>query len=123
MHELSIAESLIQVASEYARENAAERIVSVTIRVGALSCVHQSALEFSFEVVAQGTMLEGARLHYVEVPVSVYCGTCELESPLPGIQDLRCPNCGVACGDLRSGRELDIESIEIIQGANQKVSG
>lgn len=117
MHELSIANSLVEIASEHARANGGQRILAITVRVGALSCVHKSALEFSFDLVTQGTMLEGAQLKWLDVPVTVFCPTCEREVELPGIQRFRCPECDTPSGDIRSGRELDLETIEICQQA------
>jgi hydrogenase nickel incorporation protein HypA/HybF len=121
MHELSIANSLVDVATEHARANGAERILSVTVRVGALSCVHKSALEFSFELVSQGTMLEGASLQIIDVPVAVFCETCQREVELAEIQRFRCPDCDTPSADIRRGRELDIATIEIPQLAPSEV--
>jgi hypothetical protein len=36
------------------------------------------------------------------------------EVDLPGIQSLACPACGTTSGDIRAGRELDLESLEIL---------
>jgi hydrogenase nickel incorporation protein HypA/HybF len=59
MHELSIAESVVGIASRHA---AGRRVYKVELRVGHLRQVVPSALEFAFELVAQGTSLEGAEL-------------------------------------------------------------
>ncbi len=114
MHELSIANSLVELATEHATQAGADRITSITLRIGALSCVHKSALEFSFELVTQGTLLEGARLRIIDVPVTIFCVPCEQEVELPGIQSFRCPLCNTPSADIRQGKELDIDSIEII---------
>tara|TARA_R110002049_G_scaffold285698_4_gene466948 strand:- start:66130 stop:66498 length:369 start_codon:yes stop_codon:yes gene_type:complete len=118
MHELSIATSLIELASEHARDAGAERIQAITLRIGTLSCVHQDALQFSFELVSKDTMLEGATLHIVQVPVTIFCAACEKEVQLAGIQSFRCPSCDTPSGDIRKGRELEIESIEIVDSDN-----
>lgn len=119
MHELSIANSLVEIASEHARENGAESIQSITLRVGALSCVHKSALEFSFELVTKDTMLEGARLEFIDVPVSIYCEPCAREVQLRGIQRFRCPDCDTPSADIRQGKELDVETIQIFPGSTE----
>ena len=121
MHELSIANSLVEIASEHARESGAESIQSITLRIGALSCVHKSALEFSFELVTKDTMLEGARLEFIDVPVSIYCEPCKREVQLPGIQRFRCPDCDTPSADIRQGKELDVETIQITQAATAEV--
>ena len=116
MHELSIAKSLVELATQHAVNNGADRIVSLTLRLGALSCVHKSALEFSFELIAEGTILAGATLKYIDVPVAIYCSECDREVELSGIQSFRCPTCDTSSGDIRRGKSLDLESIECVSG-------
>jgi hydrogenase nickel incorporation protein HypA/HybF len=122
MHELSIANSLVEIATEHAISAGAEKIKTITLRIGALSCVHQDALEFSFELITKDTMLEGAILEIIHVPVSVFCIPCNQEIELPGIQSFRCPLCNTPSPDIRTGKELDVESIEIIEKSPKKVS-
>jgi hydrogenase nickel incorporation protein HypA/HybF len=112
MHELSIATRLIEIASERAAE-AGGRVTTVTVRVGRLTCVHEDALRFGFDIAREGTPLDQAELRIVSVPVSVWCPPCGREFELAGIQRLACPHCGRPTADIRSGRELDLESIEL----------
>ena len=60
-----------------------------------------------------GTELLGARLEIIDVPVRIWCPDCSAERELPGIQRFACPECGRLSGDIRAGRELDLESIEL----------
>ena len=122
MHELSIAHSLVDVATEHAEHAGAERTRSITLRNGALSCVHKDALEFSFELVTQNTFLEGAELKIIAVPVTIFCAVCEDEVELPGIQRFRCPVCDTPSADIRQGQELEIESIEMIENRSREVA-
>jgi hydrogenase nickel incorporation protein HypA/HybF len=112
VHELSIANRIVEIASERCREEGA-RAKAVTLRIGALSCVHEDALRFSFDLVREGTPLADATLRIVSVPVTIWCGPCGREVALPGIQKFACPACGTPSGDIRGGRELDLESIEL----------
>lgn len=114
MHELSIASRIVEIAGDRCRA-AGARATAVTLRIGALSCVHEDALRFSFELVREGTPLADAELRIVAVPVSIWCGTCGREVELPGIQRFACPACGTPSGDIRAGRELDLESIELAE--------
>jgi hydrogenase nickel incorporation protein HypA/HybF len=117
VHELSIANRLVEIATEVAENEGAQKIESITLRIGALSCVHKKALEFSFELVTKETALEGATLKIIDVPVTIFCAECACEVELPGIQRFRCPVCDTPSADIRGGKELDIESIEVIQDA------
>lgn len=113
MHELSIASSIVEAVEEHARQHGGANVTAVTLRIGRLSCVHQDALRYSFELVTAGTALAGATLAVIEVPVRIWCPGCRAEQELPGIQRFACPTCGHLSGDIRAGRELEIESITI----------
>lgn len=113
MHEISIAQDIVELAAEAAASARAERVVTVTLRVGALAGVEAGALRSSFDIAARGTILEGSRLGIIDVPLVVWCAHCLVEVHVDGVQRLRCPTCGTPCGEIRRGRELDIESLEI----------
>ncbi len=121
MHELSIANSLVEIASEHANAAGADRVRMIKLQIGALSCVHQNALEFSFELVTKGTILEGASLKIETLPVTIYCEHCEQEVQLPGIQKFRCPQCDLPSSDIRQGKELEIVAIEITENEPAKL--
>lgn len=113
VHELSIANRVVELVAERVHEAGAERATVVTLRIGELSCVHQDALRFSFELVREGTPAAGAELRIETVPVTIWCATCGREVALAGIQKFACPTCGTSSGDIRAGRELDLASIEL----------
>jgi hydrogenase nickel incorporation protein HypA/HybF len=113
MHELSIAYSVVEIATQSAIEAGATRVKSVHVRLGALSGVVRGALEFSYEIACAGTMLEGSTLVVTELPARVYCSVCAMEVELESVQLFCCPRCDTPSGDLRQGRELDVEFIEV----------
>jgi hydrogenase nickel incorporation protein HypA/HybF len=114
MHELSIARLVVELAAEQAEQVGASRIAKVNLRVGALTSVHRSALEFGFAVASSGTMVDGAELQITMLPVAIYCPRCGIVVDLPGIQQMKCPVCGEFSGDVRQGQELELESIEVV---------
>jgi hydrogenase nickel incorporation protein HypA/HybF len=81
--------------------------------VGALASVIPESLEFCWGIVSEGTPLEGSRLVVDVLPVVVHCERCAQDATLDGVQSFRCPLCGEPCSEMRQGRELEIESIEI----------
>lgn len=114
MHELSVSQSLIEiVAAQLVDEPADARVSVVRVRIGAFAGVVPAALRSSFPIAAAGTRLDGARLEIAEVPLVVWCPRCGGERRLPGAQRLRCPDCGARTPDVRSGRELDVSSVEL----------
>ncbi len=117
MHELSIVQSVVTTVTEAMAERGVVRVQSVRLRVGALSGVVEGALQFGYEIATEGTIMEGSRLEVVALPVVIYCGTCSSLAELEGVQSFRCPTCGTPSGDIRQGRELEIESVEIEEAA------
>ncbi len=92
------------------------RVLEVRLRVGALASVVAGSLEFCYGIAAEGTALEGSRLVINVLPVVMHCEKCGEDVELEGVQSFRCPRCGEPCFDLRQGRELEIDSIEIEDG-------
>lgn len=117
MHELSIAMSLIDAACEEAERLGNVRVEALHLRLGALSGVVRDALEFSFDLAAAGTAIEGARLQIEEVPVTVLCNSCSAERELPSLQSFRCPVCGTETPDVVRGRELELVSMAVMDEA------
>ncbi len=109
MHELSIAQAIVDVAARHAGESRVERVY---VRVGHLRQVVPSALEFSFELCTHGTTLEGAALELEEVPVRVSCRGCAGESAPDGFP-LACAACGGLDVEVVQGEELQVESLEL----------
>ena len=112
MHELSIARNLVDVASQHISHLGPGRVACIRLKVGVLSCVHRDSLLFSFDLVTADTPLAGTRLEIEALPILIYCAACDQMRELPGIQSFRCPECNTPSGDIRQGRELDVESIE-----------
>lgn len=112
MHELSIAASIVEAVTETASGYAGAQVLVVRLRVGALAAVVEDSLQFCWGVTTEGTPLAGARLEVRSMPVVVHCASCGVDSEI-SVQSFRCPLCGLPAGDLRQGRELEIESIEI----------
>jgi len=114
MHELTLANSLVDLASDYARVNGAQRVAAVTVRLGVL-CGISRALYFCFEPAARGTPCEGASLTIVEGPLSVLCTHCGEPKTPRAPRNLRCPDCGRSTPKVLTGREMELISIEIAE--------
>lgn len=115
MHELSIANSILEVALQYAEAARDGRVSQINLSIGSLSCVHRDALLFSFDLITADTPLAGAKLHITDLPIVIYCPTCDCLQELPGVQQFRCPVCQTPSADIRQGQELDIVSIEFVE--------
>jgi hydrogenase nickel incorporation protein HypA/HybF len=95
-----------------ARNAGGSRVTGVCVRVGHLRQVVPSALEFSFELCAHGTAVEGAALELQEVPIGVRCRSCGADSEPTGFP-LACGACGELNVEVVQGEELMVESLEL----------
>ncbi|MBO8177086.1 MAG: hydrogenase maturation nickel metallochaperone HypA [Bacillus sp. (in: Bacteria)] len=112
MHELSIAHSLVELAMESSKNLELKRVKALYLKLGVLSGVVKEALEFSFDVVVQGTPLEGAKLIIEDVPITVFCPDCQEAQVLPEPFPMRCPVCGTKTGQVLAGREMELYALE-----------
>ena len=113
MHELSIALSMIEMASEEAARRGSFHVAAIHLKLGALSGVVKDALTFSFEIACQGTALERSQLIIEDVPVTIHCSSCGEEHATNTIQDLRCPRCGGTETKVVRGKDLEVVAIEL----------
>ena len=59
MHELSLTHDIVAIACDAA---AGRRVHRVTLEIGRHACVMPDAIRFCFDVVAKGTLADGAQL-------------------------------------------------------------
>ena len=112
MHEISIAESIVQIAEAKAREQNARSIQVIKLRLGTFTTIVPDALQFAFEICREGTLSQEARLDIEIVPMVVHCVVCEASTqPEKGVC-LICAECGFPL-KIVSGEELQIEYIEV----------
>jgi hydrogenase nickel incorporation protein HypA/HybF len=112
MHELSIAMSIVELAEEEAAQRGVQ-IEAVHLKLGALSGVVKEALLSCYEMVCEGTAVQGSRLLIKDVPVVISCPTCQQQRPLNSIQLFCCPECGTPCSEIVQGKELEVVALEI----------
>lgn len=113
MHELSLAQDILEIGEAEARRHGAQRITRVKILLGEFAGVVRDALEFSFEVARAGTLAEGAVLEIETVPLQTKCPRCgSVERQPPGDFNLVCGACAVPV-EILSGREMRVEYVEI----------
>lgn len=76
MHELSLCQSAVEIIQRQAEQHDVKRVTAVWLEIGALSCVEESAVRFSFEIVCRGTVAQGCDLHIVYKPARAWCWDC-----------------------------------------------
>jgi hydrogenase nickel incorporation protein HypA/HybF len=108
MHELAITQGIVDAIVERLGDT---RVTAVRVRIGRVSGVVPDAVRFCFDLVAEGTPVEGARLEIDEPAGRARCRDCTAEFAVEDLV-LLCP-CGSADVDLIGGQELAISSVEV----------
>lgn len=114
MHELSIAMSMIEMATDELKKNDGTRVEALYLKLGGLSGVVKDALLFSWEIACEGTPLAGSRLEIEEIPVVVFCGNCQEKKTLSSINNFFCPVCYASATNILQGKELEVTALEIV---------
>jgi hydrogenase nickel incorporation protein HypA/HybF len=108
MHELAITQSVVDAVCERA---AGRQVQTIRVRVGALTAVVADSMRFCFDLIADGTPAEGARLEIEQPPGAGHCRGCGADFALTDLV-LLCP-CGSADVRITSGQELQIVSMRV----------
>lgn len=112
MHELSVTESILNIASKHAQEAGATHVTDVYLVIGQLSSIIDDSVQFYWDIISKDGICEGARLHFQRIPARLKCLACETEYILEA--DLMpCPACQSANVMFITGNDFYLESIEI----------
>ena len=112
MHEMSLAESVLQIIEDAAREQNFQRVRTVTLEIGKLAAVEPDAMRFCFDAVTSGSIAEGARLEIIETPGEGHCAACGKTVAMQEQYGL-CPECGSACLQVVAGNEMRVKDLEV----------
>jgi hydrogenase nickel incorporation protein HypA/HybF len=113
MHETGIAEKIVEIALASVPDDVENpKIERMHLRIGKFASVVEDSLRFCFGIIVKDTPLEDTELVIENVPVLVHCNKCshewEVSDPI-----FQCPECQGADLEMLTGREIDIESIEL----------
>ncbi len=111
MHELSIAQDLLEKVEENLGPGGV-RVLRIDLKIGSAAGIVLESLRFAFEIAAAGTRAEGAELSIVSEPARSRCAACGILFQFDGMIG-SCPRCGRLGGELLSGNELVLQSIEV----------
>jgi len=112
MHELSITESILEIALRHADQARARKITALHLVIGQLSSFIDDSIQFYWDIIAKDTIAEGAHLFFRRVPTEMLCLACQ-QRYSPGDEDFLCPNCGGRRIKVVAGEEFYLESLEI----------
>ena len=110
MHEMSIALSIIDLATSEAQKGNAQKIVEVELDIGTISGIEIQALNFAMEIAVKDTLLESARIKINRIEAISECMECGefFNSELTFSQ---CPECKALNTRVIKGREMQVKSL------------
>lgn len=112
MHELSIAESILDCVRKELLRHPGARPARVGVRIGAMSAVNPDSLGFCFEAITSGTEWQSLKLDTTLVPAQRVCAACGQSYALIDYNSA-CPACLSTQSIADGGDELDLEYLEI----------
>jgi len=112
MHEIGIANSILDAVKAEMGKRPGSVPRSVGVRVGELSAVDPDALRFAFDVLRKGTNLECLEFEIETCPRRHLCPKCNCEFIVVEL-DSRCPQCGREPTKCISGDQLEIAYLEL----------
>ena len=93
MHELYLAESILNIVQDYATKQHFSKVNSILLSFGRLSCIGSKSLQFAIEVQAKDTFAENASLDFKILPAVIHCFSCAKDLEVESYSAI-CPNCG-----------------------------
>ena len=112
MHEYSIVDSLLKLATEHATKHNATKVTKLEIKIGVLSGVEPELLKTAFETFKEGTICEDAKFIMHIQPVVIECLECKKKSELSKNEYL-CPYCKSGNMKIIDGEEMYLMSMEL----------
>lgn len=112
MHEMALAQSMLEIVEAAAREAGATHVTNVRLEIGALSHVATDALRFCFDAVTRGSLADGATLDIDDVPGEAWCMPCGGNVPLAQVGD-PCPRCGSFQLAVVRGDDMRVKDIAV----------
>jgi hydrogenase nickel incorporation protein HypA/HybF len=92
MHELYLAQSILDIVEELASKQQFAKVNSISLSFGRLSCIEPKSLQFAFEVQAKETLAQKAVLQFTIQPAVIHCFSCDKDLEVDTYEAV-CPSC------------------------------
>jgi hydrogenase nickel incorporation protein HypA/HybF len=112
MHELAVTESILDISLRHAEKAGAKRIVSINLIIGQVSSILDDSVQFYWDMISDGTIAKGARLHFERIPAEMKCSDCGEEFS-PDDETFLCPKCNSHRVKIIKGDEFRVDSIDV----------
>ncbi len=112
MHEMSLAEGVLQIIEDAAQQQSFSRVKTVWLEIGQLAGVEVEAMRFAFDAVMHDSIARAARLEIIETPGEAWCMQCAATVPVQALYD-ECPRCGGHQLQVTGGNAMRVKELEV----------
>jgi hydrogenase nickel incorporation protein HypA/HybF len=112
MHELAVTQSILDISLRHAKDAGAKKITGINLVIGEFASIVDNSVQFYWEMLAEGTIAQGAHLHFDRIVGEMTCTNCK-HSFHPNDTDFTCPNCESQFVQITKGDEFRVDSIDV----------
>ncbi len=109
MHELAVTQSILDIALKHA---GARTVKQVNLVIGQFSSIVDDSVQFYWDIIAKGSLAEGAQLRFERILGEMTCSACG-HTFHPGTETFACPACASNTVRVSKGREFYMDSIDV----------
>jgi len=112
MHEMSIAQSILDIVDEYMIKENGRKLTEVVVEVGELTAVVPDSLEFCYEALVENSPYQDSKICINVIPLTGICSECSHSFKIKNYE-FNCPDCQSSNIDVKGGQELRISHLEV----------
>ena len=119
MHELSMAQGILNAVLEAAEENDAIEVTDIVIEIGRLAMLNPEQVKFMLSVLSENTIAENANITIENIDVEIECYACGFKG-IANVDDsdhyapmILCPKCESHRVDVINGKDVTVKNISI----------
>ncbi|XRO75967.1 hydrogenase maturation nickel metallochaperone HypA [Methanocaldococcus sp. 28A] len=120
MHELSYATAMLEAILNSVKKvedkgKKIKKVSEINLEIGELTFINIEQLKFAFEVIAEGTICENAKINVKFIKPKCKCLDCgyEGEAIIEDEFEIYCPNCKSIRLKLFGGKEFNIKNATV----------
>ena len=112
MHEMSLAEGVLQLIEDSAKTQDFSRVKTVWLEIGQLAGVEVEAMKFCFDAVVRDSIAQDAKLEIIDTPGQAWCMQCSDTVQVQALYDV-CPKCGSHQIQVTGGNEMRVKELDV----------
>jgi hydrogenase nickel incorporation protein HypA/HybF len=112
MHEMSIAQNILEIVDEYMAREPAAKLLEVVVEIGEMVAVVPDSLNFCYDVLVEDSKYQDSKLIINILPLRGSCISCGHEFKIENY-NFNCPSCHSLDLQVQGGQELRITHLEV----------